>query len=252
MDARRHRLPLSAFALALVASLAFAAPASAACAGADLLPIGAVIGTAKGATLCLLNTERSARGMAPLASEPLLERTATTYSQSMVDGRFFAHVSPLGQVLGQRLAPYTDAAGAFQIGENLAWGEGLLATPRAIVDRWMLSDAHRANILESSFREIGIGIVNGSPAGSLPISSATYTTHFGARAGAPATTTSARAAATTASPAVTTSTRRVSTKTKRRIRAACHRAGRRVRPRSARVARYDRCVRRRMRAAAKR
>ena len=248
MDGRRRQLSLPAFAIALLASLALATPARAACAGADLLPVGATIGVAKGATLCLLNAERAARGMAPLAGEPLLERIASTYSQSMVDGRFFAHVSPAGQMLRERLAAYTTGADEFQVGENLAWGEGPLATPRAIVDRWMHSDGHRANILNAAFREIGIGIVNGSPTGSLAAWSATYTTHFGTRTTANA---GLRAAASTApAPAAATPAKRVSAKTKRRIRRACHRAVRSVRPRSKRVARYDRCVRRRMRAAA--
>jgi uncharacterized protein YkwD len=117
----------------------------------------------------------------------------------MVDGRFFAHVSPGGQVLSQRLAPYTNGAGEYQVGENLAWGEGPLATPRSIVDRWMHSDGHRANILNAGFREIGIGIVSGSPTGSLPTWSATYTTHFGTRQSVPSGSPALRAAASTAS-----------------------------------------------------
>jgi hypothetical protein len=253
MDARRRHFSLPAFALALVASLALAAPARAACAGAARRPVGAAIGTAKGATLCLLNAERTARGLSALASEPLLERIATSYSQSMVDARFFAHVAPGGQVLAQRLAAYTNGAGAFQIGENLAWGEGPLATPRSIVERWMHSDGHRANILNGEFREIGIGIVTGSPTGSLLTWSATYTTHFGTRQNVQSGGSALRAAASTDSaPPAAAAAKRVSAKTKRRIRRACHREVRKVRPRSKRVARYDRCVRRRMRAAARR
>jgi Cysteine-rich secretory protein family len=153
----------------------------------------------------------------------------------MIAQRFFAHVSPAGQLLEQRLAPYFSGARTWDVGENLAWGETSMATPRAIVSGWMHSDAHRANILNARFTEIGIGIVSGSPAGSAPNRSATYTTHFGTRAGS-----------TSAS-----SSRRVSAATKRRIRAKCSRAARRTKAsRSTRRARTARCVAKRLRAAA--
>ena len=233
MRSRRHRLPL--LAIAILAALAVAAPAAQAadCAGADLLPSAATATTAKAGTLCLLNDERAGRGIAPLRSDVVLEQAATIYSATMIVQRFFAHVSPAGQLLEQRLAPYFSGAQTWDVGENLAWGETSMATPRAIVAGWMGSDAHRANILDARFTEIGIGIVNGSPAGSAPHRSATYTTHFGARS--------------TSTP----SSRRVPAATKRRITATCSRAARRTpASRSARRARAARCVAKRLGAAA--
>lgn len=41
-------------------------------------------------------------------------------------------------------------------GENIARGQ---QTPEAVVDAWMNSDGHRANILNSSFTQIGVGYV---------------------------------------------------------------------------------------------
>ena len=237
MRSRRHRLPL--FAIAIAAALAVAAPAAQAadCAGADLLPSAATATTAQAATLCLLNAERAGQGLAPLGSDAVLEQAATAYSAAMIQQRFFAHVSPAGQLLEQRLAPYVTGAQTWDVGENLAWGETSLATPRAIVSGWMHSDAHRANILNARFTEIGIGIVSGSPAGSAPTESATYTTEFGARS----------AAGTTSA----SSSPQVSAATKQRIRATCARVARRTpASRATRRARAARCVAKRLRAAA--
>jgi uncharacterized protein YkwD len=237
MRSRRHRLPLSA--IAIVAALSVTAPAAHAtnCAGADLLPTAATATTVKAATLCLLNNERGSQGVAPLGSDAVLEQAATAYSVTMIAQRFFAHVSPAGQRLEQRLAPYFSGAQTWDVGENLAYGETSMATPRAIVAAWMRSAGHRATILNARFTEIGIGIVSGSPEGTAPDRSATYTTHFGTRSGAGSTSAS--------------SSPRVSAATKRRITATCSRAARRTKAsRSTRRARTARCVAKRLRAAA--
>jgi uncharacterized protein YkwD len=266
MLARRRRSPLAVFAATLVASFAFAAPAAVAsgCPGADMLPAASSIAAARGATLCLLNEQRRPLGLAPLVSQPQLEAAATSFSRAMVDQRFFDHVSPSGQTLAQRLGPYLEPAQAWAIGENIAWGQGPTATPASIVDRWMHSEPHRVNILASTFREIGIGIVNGSPRGDAPASSATYTTEFGLRdmppppqehgptpeigvtwSAPPERATGPRARAAAPPKAA----KRVSAAAKRRINAHCRRSVRRTRSSRARKARFDRCVRARLRAA---
>lgn len=66
----------------------------------------------------------------------------------------------------------------WSVGENIAYGTGTLGTPKAIVDAWMHSPGHRANILDRSFREIGLGVRLGSPVGS---DGATYVHNFGRR-----------------------------------------------------------------------
>jgi len=219
---------------------------------------------------------RGAQGLPPLTREPVLERLATSYSQAMVDQRFFSHTSPSGEVLRQRLDSYVGTAQTWDIGENLAWGEGSLATPAGIVTGWMNSPGHRANILNANFREIGIGVVAGTPVGSAPNDSATFTTEFGSRvlpataapaapAGPAGTAGSAapgrqgsKSAPTTASAASTTTAspkpaaKRVSAATKRRVQAQCSRVARRSKgSRSARKARADRCVRAKLRTVAR-
>lgn len=260
MDARRrHRLPLSAFATALVASLALAAPSAHAanCPGADQLPLLSTPASAKSATLCLLNDQRAANGLAPLTSQPVLEAAATGYAQAMVEQRFFAHVSPAGQTLDQRLAAYVTGARSFAIGENLAWGQGVLGTPAATMNSWMRSQGHRDNILSKSFDEIGIGIADGSPRGGLLDAGATYVTEFGSRE---ASGTSSPSHASSASVDVTAprsakapaKPKPLSAKTKRRISKECHSVARRKKASAkTRRARYDRCVRTRTAAARK-
>jgi len=61
-----------------------------------------------------------------------------------------------------------------------AAGLGPGATPRAMMNAWMASTPHRANILAGKFREVGLGVVGGVP-GRRRASGATFTTDFGVR-----------------------------------------------------------------------
>jgi uncharacterized protein YkwD len=67
------------------------------------------------------------------------------------------------------------------VGENLAWAELGKSTPAHIVSLWMKSPGHRDNILESGYREIGIGMAYQAPEPqAVPKQAAIYTTTFGA------------------------------------------------------------------------
>ena len=244
-----RRLPL--VATAIFASLALSASTAhaAGCPGANLVPAVASVPTAKAATLCLLNNERTSRGLGTLSTQPTLEAAATGYSQAMVRLRFFAHVSPGGQTITDRLGSYTRSASSWRTGENLGWGEGVRATPSAIVKAWMESPSHRVNVLNGAFDEIGIGIVGGTPRGGVPALSATYTTELGAR-----TLRSSSGSALRASTAsVTSSSRKTSTRLsakKKQISQRCHRVARRTKAsKTTRQKRYDRCMRTAVRAA---
>ena len=86
--------------------------------------------------------------------------------------------TPLARI---RAAGYISSSRVgFEVGENIAWGTGSLATPRAIVAAWMASPGHRANILDPHYRETGIG-VSAHPPASLAHgqSGAIYTQDFG-------------------------------------------------------------------------
>jgi uncharacterized protein YkwD len=178
------RLRIAVAAVGVLAAMAAASPAHAACAGADVMPSRGNAAKVNKATLCLLNAERRAHKLHRLVSNRRLRHVATRYSRFMVRHAFFAHEGPRGSTPVSRIrrTHYLRRARAWSIGENLAWGTGDLATPRAIVRAWMHSPEHRANILNGRFREIGIGIARGAPVTvDAATRGATYATDFGYR-----------------------------------------------------------------------
>ena len=168
---------LSLFCAIVVPSTAAAAD----CPGADLRPAQDNIAEVGQATLCLLNAERTAHGLAPLAEQNELTQASAAFSALMVGEHFFAHVSPDGRTLTDRLetSGYLSHPGGWTVGENIAWGESYLASPARIVQAWMDSPPHRENVLSGDFDEIGLGIVAGVPFSTN--AGATYTTDFGRR-----------------------------------------------------------------------
>jgi uncharacterized protein YkwD len=157
-------------------TLALAAPsAMAACVDDDVSPADA---GAVAATLCLLNEQRADNGLKALSGSAVLDRAAGDYAADMVKRGFFDHVSPGGGTMLDRIkAAGWVPNGTWSAGENIAWGSGSLATPASIVDGWMHSAGHRANILTASFTQIGIGIADGAPQSGIR-GGGTYVTDF--------------------------------------------------------------------------
>ncbi len=154
------------------------------CANTNLKPTRANLELVRAAVLCLHNRERARHGLPRLRENPLLRRAAERHTDNMVSERFFDHTSPSGSTMLDRIrrTGYTKRARSWALGENIAWGSGSFATAAQIHRSWMKSPGHRANILERSFREIGIGIESGLPVRlSAAQSGATYTTDFGVR-----------------------------------------------------------------------
>jgi uncharacterized protein YkwD len=182
MVSRRHAVSVLAAAVAALAAPAGAQASaqSAACPGADVVPVAGNLQQVAQATLCLLNNERADAGLRPLAEAQGLTQPSAAYSARMVRENFFAHVAPDGASLTDRLeaADYIDPDGDWTVGENIAWGQGDLATPRNIMVAWMNSPGHRANILTAEYTEVGLGVVPGTPGDASW--GATYTTDFGA------------------------------------------------------------------------
>lgn len=172
---------------AIFAGLALAlpaAPSAATCANADVMPAADNAAVMRDATLCLVNAERTTRGLRALASNSQLGAAAQNYSRAMVRQRFFDHVSPGGSTLLSRIrggTAYLRGARSYALGENIAWGSGDYATPRETVKSWMESSGHRANILNRRFRHIGVGVAIGAPEDDQGMPAATYTTDFGLR-----------------------------------------------------------------------
>lgn len=102
----------------------------------------------------LVNVERAKYGLSALKINWELSRVARYKSQDMHDNNYFSHTSP---TYG---SPF-DMMKSFGIsyrtaGENIAKG---YTNPQAVVTGWMNSSGHRANILNSSFTQIGVGYV---------------------------------------------------------------------------------------------
>lgn len=106
--------------------------------------------------VALVNQERWDNGqLPPLKHHPLLDDSAETHSDNMAVRDFFAHCDlDTGTLPGNRMtaAGYTWSSAA----ENIAAG---YSTPSAVVNGWMSSPGHRANILSTSRRDIGVGYV---------------------------------------------------------------------------------------------
>jgi uncharacterized protein YkwD len=132
------------------------------------------------ATLCVLNAHRARHDLGALRLNRKLSTAARRHSRAMVREHFFSHDSPNGASFVDRIRAtgYLEGAQSWSVGENIAYGSGRRSTPRSIGRAWMNSPGHRANILSTSFREIGIGIAAGTPVGG---GGATYTTDFGHR-----------------------------------------------------------------------
>ena len=136
---------------------------------------------ARAAFLCLLNAERSSRGLPRVRGNSRLTRAATGHSRAMVTRRFFAHIGPGARSLSDRLrlAGYLPRRGGrWLVAENIGFGRGRMSRPAGVHRAWMRSSPHRAAILEGRFREVGFGIVAGRPYGR---GGATFTADFGRR-----------------------------------------------------------------------
>ncbi|MGH2838437.1 MAG: CAP domain-containing protein [Thermoleophilaceae bacterium] len=174
------------YALAALVALAVfvAAPpsASASCHNKYAHPAQVSNATVKQTTLCLLNKRRHAHGRRALKPNQRLARAARRHARDMVRRNYFSHTAPGGVDFVDRIMrqDYVNPGEGWFLGENLAWGSYQLATPKSIVRSWMHSPGHRANILNPRFREIGIGVVTGSPQSGTQ-NAATYSTSFGTR-----------------------------------------------------------------------
>lgn len=104
----------------------------------------------------LVNEIRVKNGLRALTHDWELSRVARYKSQDMKDNRYFSHTSP---VYGSPFQMIRNFGISFRsAGENIAKG---YATPQAVVNGWMNSSGHRANILNAGYTHIGVGYVSG-------------------------------------------------------------------------------------------
>jgi uncharacterized YkwD family protein len=109
----------------------------------------------------LVNQERTKQGVKPLGVNMVLVGLARKKSQDMVDRNYFSHTSP---TYGSPFDMMKNAGVTYRTaGENIAGA----ATTESAHQNLMNSSGHRANILNSAFNQVGIGIVSGSTYGNI-------------------------------------------------------------------------------------
>ncbi len=116
------------------------------------IPEGAPLQSFEDEVIRLINLERTNRGIPALSKNWQLARVARYKSQDMIDKNYFSHTSPtygspftMMQSFGLK---FSAAA------ENIAYGQ---KTPQEVVNAWMNSSGHRANILSTSYTQTGVG-----------------------------------------------------------------------------------------------
>ena len=102
----------------------------------------------------LVNQRRAEHGLKPLIQDWQLSRVARYKSQDMKDLGYFSHTSPTYGSPFQMMKSF--GISYRTAGENIAKG---YASPEAVVNAWMNSPGHRANILNSTYTHIGVGYV---------------------------------------------------------------------------------------------
>lgn len=137
------------------------------------------------AVVCLLNRERAEHGRSRLTANTRLRDAAMRHSNYMENHHCFSHQCSGEPALDVRLRITDYLHGgltSWMYGENIGWGSRSSGTARRMVNAWMQSPDHRANILNGTFREIGVGVVWGTPSDPRA-RGGIYTTDFGYRRG---------------------------------------------------------------------
>jgi uncharacterized protein YkwD len=157
--------------IALAAALALSAPpvaglggesAHAACKYADGESREITRRQSRNAIVCLVNSRRDARGKRRLDDRRALHRAAGRHSRRMERSGCFSHRCPGERDLAGRVSAtsYLPCNCSWGLAENIAWGSGARGTPRQVVKEWMGSSGHRANLLDGSYRHLGVGVAS--------------------------------------------------------------------------------------------
>lgn len=115
------------------------------------------IKTAESEVIRLVNIQRVNNGLPKLTANWQLSRIARYKSQDMINKNYFSHISP---TYGSPFNMMENFGLKFSAaGENIAMGQ---QTPSSVVTAWMNSPGHRANILNPSYTQIGVGLAKNS------------------------------------------------------------------------------------------
>ena len=117
----------------------------------------------------LVNVARADAGCAPLRVDSRLTTAARLHSEDMAKRNYFSHTSLDGRSPWDRMRPRATPTGPARTSPRAT------ATPEAVMNGWMKSSGHRANILNCSSRAIGVGVGKGGSYGTY------WTQDFGSR-----------------------------------------------------------------------
>jgi uncharacterized protein YkwD len=114
---------------------------------------------AVGALVCDINQFRASQGLRPLRWNSRLATVAQGLTDDMARSQNLSHIDSEGRDLGARIAAagYLVPDGDGTALENIAAGDGLLSTPRAIAAVWLQSPEHREKLLDSQVTDIAVG-----------------------------------------------------------------------------------------------
>jgi uncharacterized protein YkwD len=129
------------------------------------------------ALLRALNRTRAAHGLHRVRRSRRLARAADAHCLDMLRANFVAHTSSNGTPMGTRVSRYRPSN---RLGETLAYmpGRGRRGAARQVVSMWMSSPGHRAAVLSSGFRRVGIARRRGRMGNQR---AAVYTVDFASR-----------------------------------------------------------------------
>jgi uncharacterized protein YkwD len=167
----------------LTAPAAMAAPkarVALACANTDVVATPDNLDVVRDALACLHNRARTEKRLRTLARNRALAEAATGHARDMVVRGYFEHSTPEGERFDERIMDrgYARRADGWKVGENLIWAGRELATPEQLMNAWLASPGHRANILGRAYRELGLGLTYGTPGGDAGV---TIAAEFGTR-----------------------------------------------------------------------
>ena len=113
----------------------------------------------------LHNSQRAHHGLRHLRVSTALRRAARRHARDMVRRHYFGHVSRAGSDVVDRVAVTNYGHGAgFAVQENLFWWS-TRRSPSAVLNAWLASAPHRANVMGGRWRQVGIAAVMHSPYG---------------------------------------------------------------------------------------
>jgi uncharacterized protein YkwD len=158
---------------ALIVAACGLSPASAAgapaCASADTAASDATVDELGDSVACLVNQERRQKGLRRLDIAKRLWLAGWRHARDMRDNEYFSHRGRDGRSFDERIqdAHYTDGRErtGWTLGETLVWAHNARSAPRSLVRALMASPPHRKVILDEPYKEVGVGLVRGTPTG---------------------------------------------------------------------------------------